>query len=194
VWRDLRFEAAWQSASERSEAREALSRFLVYHLRGDRVLLATEREYRAEISVPTTDGGSEAVRLRGFLDRIEQDGLGRTVAIDLKNIRKPASDTTLPSHAQLGVYQLLLRENGAEVGGAALVQLRVPATAGASDPKVQFQEPLGPESPTWVEIELGEAAELLRGEGFVAKPNSGCRFCAYRLVCPSQRQGEQVVL
>ena len=194
VWRDLRFEATWQSASERAEAREALSRFLVYHLRGDRVLLGTEREYRAEISVPTSGGGSETVRLRGFLDRIEQDSLGRTVAIDLKNIRKPASDTTLPSHAQLGVYQLLLRENGAQVGGAALVQLRVPAAAGASDPKVQFQEPLGSESPTWVEIELGEAAELLRGEGFVAKPNSGCRFCAYQLVCPSQRQGEQVVV
>ena len=193
VWRDLRFDAAWQSVSERAEARDALSRFLVYHLRGDRTLLATEQEYRAEISVPTSDGGSEAVRLRGFLDRIEQDSAGRTVAIDLKNIRRPASDASLPSHAQLGVYQLLLRENDAEVGGAALVQLRVPAAPGAADPKVQFQDALEAISPTWVEIELGQAAELLRAEGFVARPNDGCRYCSYQLVCPSQRQGEQVV-
>ncbi|MUH45689.1 MAG: AAA family ATPase, partial [Actinobacteria bacterium] len=193
VWSDLRFEASWQSESERAQARLALSRFLVYHLRGDRTLLATEHEYRAEIAVPTSDGASEVVRLRGFLDRIERDGAGRVVAIDLKNIRNPGPDSSVPTHAQLGVYQLLLRENGEEVGGAALVQLRVPAAKGADDPKVQFQAPLGNEVPTWVEIELGQAAELLRSEGFVARPNAGCRYCPYRLVCPSQGQGDQVV-
>jgi superfamily I DNA/RNA helicase/RecB family exonuclease len=193
VWRDLRFDAQWQSASERAEARLALSRFLVYHLRADRELVGSELHYSSDIEVPTPSGGVEEVRLRGYLDRIERDMQGRVVAIDLKNIKSPSSDATLGEHAQLGVYQLLLRENGDEVGGAALVQLRVPAGKGADDPKVQFQEPIPTEPPTWVEIELGQAAELLRNEGFVARPNKNCTFCSYRLVCPSQRSGEQVL-
>jgi RecB family exonuclease len=135
----------------------------------------------------------EEVRLRGYLDRIERDMQGRLVAIDLKNIKSPSSDSTLGEHAQLGVYQLLLRESGDEVGGAVLVQLRVPAGKGAEDPKVQFQEPIPTEQPTWVEIELGQAAELLRNEGFVARPNEKCKFCSYQRVCPSKPGGEQVL-
>ncbi|MDQ5974424.1 MAG: hypothetical protein QG661_1633, partial [Actinomycetota bacterium] len=108
-----------------------------------------------------------------------------------------------PEHGQLGVYQLLLRDGGLtathdengepeEVGGAALVQLRVPASKGSADPKVQFQEALGDEQPTWVEVKLGEAAHTLRSETFVATVGPACRYCSYRSSCPAQPQGEQV--
>jgi hypothetical protein len=67
--------------------------------------------------------------------------------------------------------------------GAALVQLRVEA----SRPKVQIQEAINFEdSPTWIEVKLGEAAEIIRSEAFVPQVNPSCRYCSYTLVCPTQ--------
>ena len=40
-------------------------------------------------TVPTPDGGTETVRLSGFIDRVERDAEGRLVPIDLKNMRDP---------------------------------------------------------------------------------------------------------
>jgi RecB family exonuclease len=211
VWSELRFEAGWQSESERREARAALARFLGYHLRADRELVGTETRVGAEVDVPTPDGGTETVRLSGFIDRVERDAEGRLVPIDLKNMRYPVAQKDIPEHGQLGVYQLLLREGGmraaeesaeeaaqepvpgVEVGGAALVQLRVDAGKASGDPKVQFQEALGPDEPTWVEVKLGEAAHILRTEAFVATPGPGCSYCAYKTACPAKIQGEQVL-
>lgn len=194
VWRDLRFEAPWQSVSERALAREALGRFLVYQHAAARELLATEEHRRAVIEVPTPSGAVEQVRITGLLDRIEVDDAGRQIAIDLKNMRTPPPDKEVPVHVQLGVYQLLLRENGAEVGGAALVQLRAGARGDDLAPKVQLQPPLESQSPTWIELKLGEAAELLRQERFEARPDvARCKFCAYRASCPAQPEGAQVI-
>lgn len=203
VWRDLRFEAGWQSEAERAQARQALARFLRYHQRAERSLVDTEREVRAVLDVPTPSGHPEAVRLRGFLDRIERDDQGRLVPIDLKNMKQPPPDREIPGHAQLGVYQLLLRQEGHQVGGAALVQLRVADGKDSPDPKVQIQPPLeskpqgsdnsGSDQPTWVEVQLGQAAEILRQEAFVARPNPACRHCHHRLVCPTQAQGRSLI-
>ena len=132
---------------------------------------------------------------------------GRLVPIDLKNMRYPVAQKDIPEHGQLGVYQLLLREGGmadgeagadaapraVEVGGAALVQLRVDAGKGSGDPKVQFQEALGSDEPTWVEVKLGDAAHIVRTEAFVASPGPACSYCAYKSACPAKAQGEQVL-
>ena len=193
VWRDLRFEAPWQSEAERAIAREAIARFLNYHLAASRTLIATEGEYTAVIEVPTPDGGSAVVQLRGFIDRVEQDSDGKYLPIDLKNMKKPPGEKEIPEHAQLGVYQLLLREAGYEVGGAALVQLRADEKGSAEFPKVQKQEALPEESPTWIELKLGDAAQILRDEAFDARENDLCQFCAYRTSCPTQKQGKQVL-
>jgi superfamily I DNA/RNA helicase/RecB family exonuclease len=203
VWSELRFEARWQSEAERREARAALARFLGYHQRRDRELVGTESRVSAEVLVPLPDGGQVPVRLSGFVDRVERDAAGRLVPIDLKNMRNAVPAKDIPEHGQLGVYQLLLREGGlgdgpAEVGGAALVQLRVDEGKGSSEAKVQFQEPLGDASsavgePTWVEVRLGEAARILRDEGFVATAGPACAYCAYQTTCPAKARGEQVV-
>ena len=194
IWPELRFEAAWQSQSERRAARMALERFLIYHVRRDRELVDTEASVGASVDVTTPGGGSDTVRLRGFIDRVERDDQGRDVAIDLKNMKRPVADSDVPEHGQLGVYQLILRagDEPREVGGAALVQLRVAATKDAADPKVQFQEALPSQSPTWVEVKLGEAAHAIRTEVFSATLGSSCRFCAYRTSCPARSDGEQV--
>ena len=210
IWGELRFEARWQSAGERREARAALARFLEYHRRRDRELVDSETFVAAEVQVPLPSGGDDTIGLRGFIDRVERDAEGRLVAIDLKNMRRGVPDKDIPEHGQLGVYQLILRHGGipaegsdevghlpdvapVDVGGAALVQLRMPAQKDAVDPKVQFQEALGTESPTWIEIKLGEAAQVLRTEVFPATLGPACRFCAYRTSCPAQAEGEQVV-
>ena len=78
------------------------------------------------------------------------------------------------------------------VGGAALVQLRVGESKAPDDPKVQTQDPLPEQRPTWVEVRLGEAVQVLRDEGFDAQRGGSCTFCQYKRVCPSWEQGEQV--
>jgi RecB family exonuclease len=193
VWQDLRFEAPWQSAGERAQARAALARFLQYHQRAQRTLVQTEAELRTQVEVPRPDTGSEQVRLRGFLDRIEQDDQGRLVAIDLKNMRYPPAESQIATHAQLGVYQLLLRQAGHEVGGAALVQLRVADGKGYPDPKVQVQPPLGDEQPTWVEVQLGQAASLLRQEEFWARPDAGMPDVRLPVGLPDPGPGRELV-
>jgi RecB family exonuclease len=202
IWSELRFEAAWQSAAERAEARAALSRFLVYHQRADRELIGAETRVRA-LTVVATPDGPEAVKLTGFIDRVERDSEGRLVPIDLKNMRFGVRASEVPEHGQLGVYQLMLREGGltatAEengrpepVGGAALVQLRLPAAKDSPDPKVQFQDALGSAQPTWVEVKIGDAAHILRAENFVATVGQGCRYCAYKSTCPAFPSGQPV--
>lgn len=206
VWSELRFEARWQSASERREARAALARFLGYHQRQDRELVDTELRVAARVSVPTPSGGEEQVQLSGFVDRVERDADGRLVPIDLKNMRHPVPTKDIPEHGQLGVYQLLLREAGLDgqaavaesgepgvpVGGAALVQLRVDESSSEGQARVQFQEALPEERPTWVEVRLGQAAELLRAEAFVATVGQACTYCAYASACPAKPRGRQV--
>jgi RecB family exonuclease len=187
VWSELRFEAAWQSAAERREVRDALGRFLGYHVRADRELVDTETFAAVEIPVPTPEGDEE-VRLSGYIDRVERDAEGRLVAIDLKNMKRAVPNTQVPEHGQLGVYQLLLREDG-PVGGAALVQLRVNDGSAPGDPKVQMQEALPDERPTWVEEKLGDAVHVLRTEEFTARPSQACTYCAYRSACPAISTG-----
>ena len=70
VWSELRFEAGWQSESERREARAALARFLGYHLRADRELVGTETRVGAQVEVPTPgrrhrDGAAERLHRPG---------------------------------------------------------------------------------------------------------------------------------
>jgi RecB family exonuclease len=199
VWHELRFEAPWQSQTDRAEARVAISRFLEYHLRHDRELVGTELGAGATLSVPTPDGSTLDVVLGGSIDRLERDMQGNLVVIDLKNMKYPPATKEIPEHAQLGVYQLFVREHGIDgdpaggVGGAGLVQLRAAESSKSDAPKVQMQAPLPSESPTWVELKLGEAAEVIRSESFEARRNQHCDRCSYRTACPAQSEGLPVI-
>ncbi len=210
VWSALAFEARWQSRSERTAAGQALGRFLDYHRAAERELIATETAVRADVSVSTPSGHADGIRLTGFIDRIERDDQGRLVAIDLKNMRTAVPTAEIAEHGQLGIYQLLLQRGETadatdlpplprEVGGAALVQLRLDAGRGSTAAKIQLQEPLPAASggtdraPTWVEIRLGEAAEVLRSDTVRATPGPGCDFCSYAAACPAQGKGAPVI-
>jgi superfamily I DNA/RNA helicase/RecB family exonuclease len=198
VWSSLAYDAAWQSEQQHTEAREALRRFLVWHAASrDRELVATEVGFEVVLDVP---GG--AVRLRGFIDRVELDREGRVHVVDLKTGKSAFTRDEVAAHAQLGTYQLAVRSGALdeqlpsrpEPGGAELVLLRLDDGAASSNggPKVQAQASLEP-SPSWVEVLLETAVRRVLGESFPPTPNDFCKRCAFRRCCPAQPDGRQVV-
>ena len=191
-WQALAYEANWQSDTDLAHAYKAADLFLDYHNLTPRVFVAAEGRYHASLTVTTPSGKREDIDLSGIVDRVEIDESGRLVAIDFKNMKSPPTKASMAQNGQLGIYQLLLRDHQVvELDperedpplGAALVQLRVDATK----PKVQIQEAIDfDESPTWIEVKLGEAAEIIRSEAFAPQVNPSCRYCPYTLVCPTK--------
>ena len=188
VWSALHFDAPWQSAVQRAEAREALERFCTYHRHEQRHLIDTEIDIVSEVSVTGPDGSLQRVRLRGVIDRLEQGEDGTVIPVDLKTQRNKPTNAEVEQHAQLGLYQYLLRSEGQQPGGAELVQLR----HGSNSPVQQVQPALPHEEPTWVEVQIGEAAKTVRSEQFWARVNKGCGHCQFQFSCPIQveRVGE----
>jgi RecB family exonuclease len=193
-WHSLAFEAQWQSEAELTQAYKAAELFLDYHNLSPRVFKEAEGRYQTELTVLTPCGGREEIELSGILDRVEIDTDGRLVAIDFKNVATQPTKAEIAENGQLGIYQLLLRDqqnpdlnwdaqNHDEIPvGAALVQLKVDT----SKPKIQPQEAIDfSQSPTWIEVKLGEAAEIIRTESFTPKVNPSCRYCSYKSVCPT---------
>ncbi|MEV7771593.1 ATP-dependent DNA helicase [Kitasatospora sp. NPDC086791] len=199
VWDALAFDAPWKSHQEKTEARAALERFLNWHvLERGRDVVATEHGFDV-----TLDVGGVSVRIRGSMDRVEQDRAGRAYVVDFKTGKQIPSDRSMPEHKQLAVYQLAVRagalnelpgfaERPPATGGAELVHLREPAAKAAQDaPKVQRQEP--PEGEPWIEGLLAEAAGKVLAERFVPRTGGGCDRCAFRRSCSAQRDGAQLV-
>lgn len=164
VWDGLVFDAPWKSRQEKDQARAALERFLRWHVmdRAGRTPAASEHDFDV-----TLEAGEYAVRIRGSMDRVEQDGDGRAYVVDFKTGKGAPTRDEVAAHPQLAVYQLAVREGAVdevfdgrrpETGGAELVQLRQPAPkkeGGDAVPKVQAQEPLSGE---WVSDLLATAA------------------------------------
>jgi RecB family exonuclease len=190
VWHELRFEAPWQSQTQRAEAREALERFLAYHLQAARELVDSEQQLTSQIEVPTPSGGREQVFISGFIDRLERASDGSVVPVDLKTQRTVPTQKELTQHAQLGLYQLLVQRQGDEPGGGVLVQLRHGARGSTGLPKEQVQVALPTDAPNWVETQLGVAAETIRSADFPARKSSICRHCQFRDSCPAQPAGQ----
>jgi len=204
VWGELGYEAAWYSAAERSSAVDALGRFVAWHKgRPERQLIGSEVGF--DLTIPI---GAHGVHLRGSFDRVEVTVDGSVHIVDLKTQRNPESKEKIETHQQLGLYQLAV-EHGAldeipeavrasavlppvgtppPVGGAELVLLRL----GKDLPKVQGQQPLDPDN-RWVEQALESADALVRSEQFPAVTSSRCDSCSFRVTCPAQDEGREVI-
>ncbi|MEU3185299.1 ATP-dependent DNA helicase [Streptomyces sp. NPDC006923] len=199
VWDALAFDAPWKSRQEKEHARVALERFLRWHVtdRGGRATAATEHEFDV-----TLDAGDYQVRIRGSMDRVEQDARGRAYVVDFKTGKHAPTKDEVAHHPQLAVYQLAVREGALdevfdghrpEPGGAELVQLRQPAPrkeGGDALPKVQAQEPLAGE---WVGDLLATAAGRVLDERFTPATGQHCANCAFRASCSAQPEGRQIV-
>ncbi|GJF29958.1 helicase UvrD [Kitasatospora sp. NE20-6] len=197
VWDALAFDAPWKSQQEKTEARSALERFLHWHvLERGRTTVATEHGFDLTLTV-----GGVAVRIRGSMDRIEQDEGGRAYVVDFKTGKQIPTEKSLPEHKQLAVYQLAVRNGaldglpgvaaGVASGGAELVHLREPGKTDKEAPKVQQQAP--PDGEPWIENLLADAAGRVLAERFVPTQGDGCARCSFRSSCSAQRDGRQVV-
>lgn len=192
VWDRLAFRTPWSRSRERVALHAALSRFLAWHRRpGAATRVETEVSFRAEVSLP--DG--QRVLLNGRADRLEVDDDGDVVVIDLKTGKYLPTDKSLPDNPQLGLYQYAVDAGAVDgllgaptrASGAALVQLR----AGSDLPKVQQQAPQVPDAEGLLTIErqLMQAAAVVRGEEFVARPGPHCDRCPFHAVCPTKASG-----
>ncbi|WP_433403008.1 ATP-dependent helicase [Streptomyces sp. CA-146814] len=199
VWNGLAFDAPWKSEQEKDQARAALERFLHWHVldRGGRAPTASEHDFDV-----TLEAGAYAVRIRGSMDRVEEDAEGRAYVVDFKTGKSAPTKDEVATHPQLAVYQLAVREGAVdevfdgrrpEPGGAELVQLRQPAPkkeGGDAFPKVQAQEPLAGE---WVSDLLATAAGKVLDERFTPTTGTHCAHCTFRASCSAQPEGRQVV-
>ncbi|UIZ15281.1 ATP-dependent helicase [Streptomyces sp. R527F] len=199
VWNGLAFDAPWKSEQEKDHARAALERFLHWHVldRAGRTPTASEHDFDV-----TLEAGAYAVRIRGSMDRVEQDAEGRAYVVDFKTGKGAPTKDEVAAHPQLAVYQLAVREGAVdevfdgdrpEPGGAELVQLRQPAPkkeGGDAFPKVQAQEPLAGE---WVSDLLATAAGKVLDERFTPTTGTHCSHCTFRASCSAQPEGRQVV-
>jgi ATP-dependent exoDNAse (exonuclease V) beta subunit len=189
VWDQITFRTPWAKARERDALAAALGRFLRWHLRDrGRALLATEQPFLLDVALP--DG--EQVTLRGTVDRLEIDGDGGLVVVDLKTGKYAPTGPKVKEHIQLGLYQYAAGRGAfaevagtAPVGGAELVQLRA---APDDEAKVQVQTP-GDGGHTGMEQRLGDVAAMLRREEFVAHAGDHCRTCTFTVICPVKGSG-----
>ncbi|MFI6697111.1 ATP-dependent helicase [Streptomyces sp. NPDC050433] len=199
VWDALAFDAPWKSQQEKSHARVALERFLRWHVmdRAGRTPAATEHAFDV-----TLEAGAYEVRIRGSMDRVEQDTQGRAYVVDFKTGKAAPTKEEVAHHPQLAVYQLAVGEGAVddvfdgrrpEPGGAELVQLRQAAAkkeGGEDLPKIQAQEPLAGE---WVGDLLATAAGRVLDERFTPSTGQHCAHCSFRASCSARPEGQQIV-
>ncbi|WP_354184925.1 ATP-dependent DNA helicase [Arthrobacter sp. UYCu712] len=139
--------------------------------------------------------------LRGQVDRLEIDGEGRLVIVDLKTGKRQPGKAELDRHPQLGAYQVAVLAGGFAgpddgppplPGGAVLAQLGTTTKS----PGVQAQAALDP-ADNWALDMVGDAAGLMSGNTFEArhdpsKGGHGGHGCRLPEVCPLCARGKQV--
>ncbi|MCI0688516.1 MAG: ATP-dependent helicase [Sporichthyaceae bacterium] len=200
VWGQLAFEAPWQSEQQRDQARQAIERFLRWHLldRG-RIAIAVEHPFDVQLKV-----GGTTIALNGRIDRIELDQAGRAHVVDFKTGKSKPTEPELAEYPQLGVYQLAVAagaldgcpgvpaESAELPGGAELVHLRLDRGGG---PDVQAQPALDSAGggETWVDRLLAAVAERVLSEQFGPRAGDHCGLCEFRRACPAQPEGTQVI-
>jgi ATP-dependent exoDNAse (exonuclease V) beta subunit len=195
VWDQLAFAADWIGDRERAEARDALVRFVSWHLQHGRTTLAAEHEFQVETTI---DGRS--VTLGGSMDRVELSDDGVHV-IDLKTSKSVADKKDLAEHPQLGFYQLAVElgatadlADGIRAAGAELVQLRNGEKKLPDYPIVQSQDAPPPDQPFFAVEQLTRSVRAIAHEQFSATPSEkACRWCEFQRACPGQPAGASIL-
>jgi len=188
MWHHLDFGSAWYSSKQREEAERMVAKFLDWHRRNPRDLIAVEKSLRVRVG---------QVLITGQVDRLERDGDGSAIVVDLKTGTSRPSEADLERNPQLGVYQLAVllgafEELGvAAPGGAELVQV---GKAGLkAQVRVQHQRALADDpEPDWARQLVETVAAGMAGPVFHATVNPTCRVCPVASCCPVHEQGAQV--
>ncbi|MEG8182552.1 ATP-dependent helicase [Nocardia terpenica] len=188
---------SWHSRQELRRTESMLDTFLAW-LRNTRdELTQLGVEVPVDCVLPARDPDEYPVRIRGRVDRVERDALGRFVIVDVKTGKTPISKQAAQDHAQLATYQVAAAAGAldddspsATPGGARLIYVAKPNTReGATQ---RLQPPLDPEALTEWRTTIHTAATSTRGPSYLAMRNDGCRHCPVSTSCPVQDTGRQV--
>ncbi len=193
VWDRLQFRTPWSRAREHGRVRAALTRFLEWHYANQRSLLGVEQRFSTVVDV----GDGVEVTLVGFADRIELDGEGRVVVVDLKTGRTVPSGPSVERNVQLALYQYAVDAGAvdelvgepASSGGAELIQL------GQLDPAagVVVQPQAAPAQDAQIRTDLraglADAQAMVRAESFPAVAGAHCEHCDFVPICPIKSSG-----
>jgi RecB family exonuclease len=190
AWEHLPFDAQWHATNELNRHRAMVEAFVEWRAqsRGELTEVGIEVDVDGTLGTARDDGGG--IRLRGRVDRLERDGAGRLVIVDVKTGKTPVSKDDAQQHAQLAMYQLAVAEGlipaGDEPGGARLVYVGKTGAAGAI---VREQDPLTTAArDEWRDL-VGVAADATAGPQFIARRNDGCAHCPIRPFCPAHADG-----
>ena len=194
VWDRVDLEADWFARRELVRTEEMLESFRAW-LAGSRSEL-TEAGVEVPIdAVIEGDGGAPDVQIRGRVDRLERDALGRTVVVDVKTGRTLPSQADGQAHAQLRTYQVAIAHGGLggvpeTPGGGKLLYVAKPHNKTGST--VREQDALSPaDVDEWLGV-IREAARRTRGPEFAATLNASCQHCAVAACCPVVDKGRSV--
>ena len=185
LWSKLPFDSRWYSENELERHRAMLSTFAQWRAQTRHHL--TEVGTEIDVDGVIGEGDSPKVRVRGRLDRLERDGAGRLVVVDLKTGKTPVTKDDAQRHAQLAMYQLAIAEGlvpqGETPGGGRLVYLGKTGSAGATE---REQDALTPDARAQWQQVVQQAAAATQGPQFLARVNDGCTHCPVRAMCPAQ--------
>ena len=193
AWEHLPFDAQWYSVNELARQRAMVQAFVEWRAQTRCELTEVGVEIDVDGVLPTPRDDSREIRLRGRVDRLERDGAGRLVIVDIKTGKTPVSKDDAQQHAQLAMYQLAVAEGmmpadttSAEPGGARLVYIGRTGAAGAAE---REQDPMAPATrDEWRNL-VRQAAEATAGPQFIARRNDGCAHCPIRPSCPAHADG-----
>ncbi|MCZ2838672.1 ATP-dependent helicase [Modestobacter sp. VKM Ac-2985] len=175
----------WFDQRQRDRAQEMLTKFLAWHARADRELVAAEEDFDVTVG---------RARLRGQVDRLERDAEGRLVVVDLKTGK--TAPRAVEEHGQLAAYQLAVTEgafaeHGTATGGAALLQVGGSQKAAKEHVQSPLPADVDPRE-SWAGELIAEVGEGMGAGEFVARTDTDCERCAFRRSCPMQESGRQV--
>lgn len=198
VWDRVDLEADWFAQRELVRTEEMLESFRAWLAgsRGELTEAGVEIGVDAVIPGDVGAGGEEPdVRIRGRIDRLERDALGRAVVVDVKTGRTLPTQAEGQAQAQLRTYQVALAHGGIDgvpeaPGGGKLVYVaKAHNKTGAT---VREQDALTPEDvDEWLGV-IREAARRTRGPQFAATLNASCQYCAVASCCPVVDKGRAV--
>ncbi|OBJ51134.1 ATP-dependent DNA helicase [Mycobacterium sp. 1423905.2] len=195
VWQHLPFEAQWHSANELDRHRAMIQAFVEWRAQTRGELTEIGVEVDVDGVLPARGDDDDPVRLRGRVDRLERDGAGRLVIVDIKTGKSPVSKDDAQQHAQLAMYQLAVADgllsdgDQEEPGGARLVYLGKQNAGGVTE---RDQDPLTPDVRDEWRHRVHQAAAATAGPQFVARRNAGCSHCPIRPICPAHTDGPQL--
>jgi putative RecB family exonuclease len=148
-----------------------------FSLEDPRRIEPAQRELLVEAEL---DGGTEGIRLRGFVDRVDVAADGRVRIVDYKTGNAPSELFEEKALFQLKFYALVMwRLTGAIPSVLQLIYLGDGQVLRYQPDEADLRGAERKVRALWDAIERG-----LANQHFPARPSRLCEWCAHRAICP----------